>query len=410
MGFIIFVLLGLLVWFIVASASLSLVIIISILLFLAIILKFDTVQEGTWKAVMRFGSFRKGVLRWRGHILDADGKVITGKPKTPLGGLFFVGFRWIDSVYKYSFRRSGVKLNESNGQIEIQSKEEKLDHVMVRGDVYPAIVTDAETLASPGSDGKPESFKVSAIFLFGIRIPDPRAAVLDAPPNWLENLLAKLNTRLVRYIGTKTLVELISMRSLKTTGPGNPTLWSELDMASFIANEIPGWGVEILTVNLGDVTPAQDVQEAIAAQKISALKTKAELAKTAGYVIQVMAMKLGKTEAEMPGEIAKNPALQKEFMSQVMTLRQRDQAIDGNALIDIRVQGARGTEQSALNMLGAFQMMSGGWGQSKGAKEPIKGQKEGEKTEENKEVGKKPGERETYQEMRERGYKYRKNK
>jgi hypothetical protein len=103
--------------------------ILGAVLFLAC-LRFTKVEEGTAKAIVRLGAFRKIVMAWKDYELDEEWNVKPvseiGKKLHLPGGLRFVGFWPLDKVYTYKFRWRGIELVEAKEKVEFREKNNRL--------------------------------------------------------------------------------------------------------------------------------------------------------------------------------------------------------------------------------------------------------------------------------------------
>lgn len=130
-------------------------------------------------------------------------------------------------------------------------------------------------------------------------------------------------------------------------------------------------GIEILRIQVQDF---KESDEAIRGrEEVNLRKREADAAgfvskrraiETVGSLLEARAQSRGKTIKEITDEVDGNEELRRELAREAKDMIVRRMSLDGNALTDIRVEGAGGLEHSLLNMLAVWQRMSGG-GQSK---------------------------------------------
>ena len=327
--------------------------------------KFTLVQEAKAKGIIRLGAYKKIVIAWKGHKLDENGDVVAGQ-ETHIGGLRYVGIRFIDDIYKYIFRWRGLELVE--GKEEIEFHEKTVDYIQIKPDIYYTSVDGVETKA-------PGRIPVKLEWLVTMRIKNPRKTLWDAPENWNENVMARLNALFSMWVSsTKSLDDLLKIREK----PGN--IWNELKDDPLIRFFDENWGVEILKngIELRAITPPKEYQDAAARQKQMELEAKGTAAELVGAVIDGMAKSRGKTTEDIQREIDSNNETKKEFTGLMKELLIIKMGIEGNAYVDIRVKGTgtagettsiNSLEKMALDLLAAWKRMpSGGKTEGEGEK------------------------------------------
>lgn len=145
-------------------------------------------------------------------------------------------------------------------------------------------------------------------------------------------------------------------------------------------------GIEILRIQVQDF---KESDEAIRGrEEVNLRKREADAAgfvskrraiETVGSLLEARAQSRNKTVEQIAKEVDENEELRRELAREAKELIVRRMSLDGNALIDIRVEGAGGLEHSLLNMLAVWQRMSGG-GQAKSATPTPAPQEKKEKT------------------------------
>jgi len=326
----------------------TIIIAVAIGLFFAF-LRLTMVKEGTAKAVIRLGGFHKIVMAWRGYELDEEWSVRSvreiGKKLHLPGGLRFVGFWPLDKVYRYKFRWQGIEIVEEREKIEFREKE--IDYILVRPDVYWTKIEAAET-------APPERIPIDIEFLVTARVVNPYKALFKAPPNWLENVLSRLNALLRDWVATKTLDEILAIRKEPQK------LWKEIGESELIQKVFKEeWGILIEEngIQIRNVTLPREYAEAAAREKRMELEAKGVAAETVGAVIEMMAKARGKKSEEIMKEIDADPEMKKTFLELAKDLIVREMGIKGKSYVDIRVQGAEGLERMLLNALAAWKRM-----------------------------------------------------
>jgi hypothetical protein len=330
--------------------------ILGTILFLAC-LRFTKVEEGTAKAIVRLGGFKKIVMVWSGYELDEGWNVKPvseiGKKLHLPGGLRFVGFWPFDKVYTYKFRWRGIEILEAKEKVEF--REKTIDYILLKPDVYWTKIEAAETVP-------PERIPLDVEFLVTARVLNPYKALFKAPPNWLENILSRLNALFRDWVGTKKLDDILAIRK------ESQKLWQELgntDLIQKVFKEEWGILIEENGIQIRDVTLPREYAEAAAREKQMDLEARGVAAETVGSVIAMMAKARNKKPEEIQQEIDRDKNMKKEFLNLAKDLIVRKMGIDGRAYVDIRVQGAEGIERMLLNALAAWQRIPRGRGKER---------------------------------------------
>lgn len=335
-----------------------------LLLLPVVFLRFTLVQEGTAKIVVRFKGFQKCVMRWKGYKLDKQWNVVKGE-KIEIGGLRFVGFWPIDTNYRYKFRWQGIEMAEGREKIEFH--ERVIDYILVKPDVYWTKIEAAETTP-------PERIPIDIEWLITAKVINPYKALFEAPPNWLENILSRLNALFRAWTALKTIDEILELKKEPQK------LWNEFKDDPLIKFFKEEWGIEILEggIQIRDVNIPKEYARAAARQREMELEARGIAAETVGTVISMLAMarrrsdeSIEKAEERIRKEIEKDPKLKEEFLKMAGDAMIRMMGIRGKSYVDIRVMGAQGTERMILNALAAWKRM------------PEKGMEEQEKPQKN---------------------------
>ncbi len=281
------------------------------------------VEEGTAKAVKRFKGFLKIIMKWEGHKLaesdevDAAGNVVVDGYKKgdviPIkdsssfwGGLRYIGIPFIDTIHHYKFRWRGIQLVK--GKEEIRFEEKIINYILVRPDVYATEIEKAETRP-------PERIPLTIRFLVTMRVLNPEKALFKAPSNWFENVMTKLNALLGAWIRNLTLDDILKRED------SNKDLWDGFTIKSENGHpdiKIAGigsdpllkmfkdeWGILIEPhgIEIRDISPPDDIQEAANAERKQQFVAKGFAAETTGRLVAMIANLTG----------AKFEVVQKEF-------------------------------------------------------------------------------------------------
>jgi regulator of protease activity HflC (stomatin/prohibitin superfamily) len=230
--------------------------------------RFTLVQEATAKAVVRLGAFKKILMSYKDYELDKEWNVKPvadiGKKWHLPGGLRFVGIWPLDKVYSYDFRWQGIEIVE--GKEKVVFNERKLDYILVRPDVYWTQIKGAETVA-------PERIPLDIEWLITMRVVNPYKTLFKAPPNWVENILARLNAHLRDWVATKSLDEILAL------GKEPAKLLEELknfniDLFERVFKE--EWGILLEGIQIRDIILPTPYREAAARRKQLELEAEAK--------------------------------------------------------------------------------------------------------------------------------------
>jgi hypothetical protein len=236
---------------------------------------FTFMVEGTAKIVVRGDKFEKALIQWEGKKLDQDWNVVEGEErlswfaaqfKRVLGGLRFYGFWPLVDIRVFDLRWWDLQLQEDGTQKPKFHKEEDMDYILLKPDVYWGRVEAAETKP-------PERIPVDVEFLLTMRVVNVYKVIYVAPINWTENLMVRATALMRSFVASKKLDELIKLQ-------GDPEgIWRELGQNHLIQNVFKNeWGVEVerggIQIKSIDLPP--DYQEAAAAERIARMKALGE--------------------------------------------------------------------------------------------------------------------------------------
>ncbi|TSD02411.1 MAG: hypothetical protein Athens071424_107 [Parcubacteria group bacterium Athens0714_24] len=168
------------------------------------------VNEGEWKAVVRAGSFRKGLMAYKGYTEDEKGNIVEElkkeKKRKKLGGIRWLGIPTVDEIHRYNFRwvvTRNIKVNEEkpeegfvsqkelpNGQWAV-SFSKQLDYIYLRDANYLIILRDA--------DVKDSWMPVTIYAVVTLRILNPYKALFRVD-KWLDVTLFAIESALRSWV------------------------------------------------------------------------------------------------------------------------------------------------------------------------------------------------------------------
>ena len=219
------------------------------------------VPEGRAKIIVRADEARKVLIQWKDHILATEssedgsidvGDVIEGHtPKRFFGGLRRYGKWPLDDVYVFDF--SWINMAQ-NGKVEIHERE-TLDYVLLKEDVYLAVLSNAEDK---------ELLPVDIRLVLTIRVINPYKAVFVIQ-NWLEAVINRI---------------LPAVRNIFTEDTYKNWISTEKDLAKriieheqtrdFLDKECKkGYGVEVKAIEVIDIDPGEDYRKATLAEYLA---------------------------------------------------------------------------------------------------------------------------------------------
>ena len=219
------------------------------------------VPEGRAKIIVRADEVRKILIQWKGHVLakqampgqDIDvWDVVEGdSPKRCFGGLRFYGWWPLDDVYVYDFSWTNIA---QNGEVETHERE-TLDYVLLKEDIYLAVVNNAEDK---------ELLPVDIRLVLTIRVINPYKAVFVIQ-NWLEAAINRIMPAVRNTFTEDTYKDWIS---------------TEIDLADRIINHKKtkefldeecekGYGIEVKAIEVIEIDPGEDYRNATLAEYLA---------------------------------------------------------------------------------------------------------------------------------------------
>lgn len=211
---------------------------------------FTFIKEGTAKFIVKGDKFDKALIQWKGHTFDKDwnvipdGKKIKGKvykePRHPLGGFRYYGLWPIWDIHTYKFRWTGVT---EDGRL--QHKEEWLDFILLKDDVYWVKVAAAE---------EKNLLPLDVELFLTIRIINPYKARFRVQ-NWLETVINRVQPLLRQYIAENTYEELP-----KKEQKAGEEMWKQLEEAGLVGKKgefIKRYGVEVRAIEIRQINPPE---------------------------------------------------------------------------------------------------------------------------------------------------------
>lgn len=337
-------------------------------LFLGFI-SFDTVKESRAIAVERFGAFRKGLMSSKDKKFDEYWNIIpisqTANPPNIgivdlifdelaikyLGGLRFVGWRWIDKTRKeFHLRRRSFEIT-SDGKRKIVSHDEvSTDGLYLQWDIYPIIVEKAET-------AKKERFTATIILAVSMAVQSLYNVIYVGDPNWPENVETVLSGIIRSWTGKKTIEEVLSQK-------GKQGLLSEIlaeegdDGPSSKAYDTiqRKWGIAVDKDGLQiiDVELPPDEEEAIAKAKKEQYKSLGLAQQTSGALIAIRSDATGKTIEQVRAELNADPKKLAEHEKNSRELLIQRISSETGSLLHIKTEGSPGIGGADAGIIAAF--------------------------------------------------------
>jgi hypothetical protein len=192
--------------------------------------------------------------------------------------------------------------------------------------------------------------------------------LFKAPPNWVENILAKLNAHFRDWVATKSLDEILALRKepaklLQDLKGLNRDLFEKVFEGE--------WGVLIEGIQIRDVGLPAPYKEAAARRKQLELEAearrtqfeieaKARAAEIMGTVIEAVSTASGRKREEVEEEFRRNPEefykRHKTIVDNVMTKL----SMEERAYLRIETPGAVGALGDLLRLIAAWQRMPRG--------------------------------------------------
>lgn len=239
---------------------------------------FTFVPEARAKVVVRADGVRKILFKYKDFAMDQQGNILplTKIPKDSViaksesrwtkifGGLKWYGFWPLDDIYIYKFRWTGIR--ESG---EIIRREEWLDYVLLKSDVYWMEIKKAED-----KDLLPLDLEI----LLTLRVVNPYKALFNIQ-NWLEAVINRSGPLMREYIAEHKFNDLIAKKQ-QIGGEMRKSLEERGILAEFYNN----YGIEVEAIEIKDINPPKEYREAtlrpfVAEQDRKAIEIRAEAEK-----------------------------------------------------------------------------------------------------------------------------------
>lgn len=229
---------------------------------------FTFVKEGTAKFVVKGDKFEKCLIQWEKWTFDYKEKhpnkwnAISGDERYLFGGLRFYGLWPLFDIHIYKFRWSGV-----TEEGKIQHKEEWLDFILLKDDVYWCEIEQCEDK---------NLFPLDLELLLTIRVKNPYKAHF-AIQNWLETVINRMKPFIRGYITQKTYEEWITIRDSL-----GEELRKMLDTVGLLKEFDDWYGVEVKKVEVKEINPPEGYREKTIAPYLAELDRKAMVVRATG--------------------------------------------------------------------------------------------------------------------------------
>lgn len=339
--------------------------------------RFTVVEEGTAKAVKRFGEFLYIIFQWQDHWMDEQWTILRteetsefapaekpgwGPPWRIFGGLYLYGFWPIHTIHRYTHRWTDIHLGKE-GEVVLKFHEEEFSHVLLRPAVYAIRLTDLET--SP-----PERIPVTILILVTLRVSNPYRFLFVAPPTPTEDVLARMGAEMRPILTGQFLDALLLLRG--------EALWAEeaertlLRGVKLIEETLEKWGIKVADkgVEIRDIDLPLEYQKAAALKREQELRAAGRAEEIRGTLISAVARSDGRPESDVQAEFARDPGafLQRHGLTRddVMTKL----SMEARAYLKIETPGAGEGLGDLLRAIGAWQRMPPGGGAEPRAREP----------------------------------------
>jgi hypothetical protein len=229
---------------------------------------FTFVREGTVKFVTRGGAFKKALIQWKGYTFDEnynivpentwikDGKVVPEgtdgakkykEPWHPLGGFRFYGWFPADDIHVYKFRWTSV-----TERGEIRPREEYLDYILVKDDVY----YHAYHVKDKGN------IPIVLETYLTLSVSNPVKARFIVH-NWLETVIDRAEPMMIQYSQGRYYETLLAQ-----TQKIGEIIKKRLSQAKLIEEEFLGrYGINVRAIEVRRVVLPPDLEKATVAQR-----------------------------------------------------------------------------------------------------------------------------------------------
>lgn len=215
---------------------------------------FTFVEEGTAKAIMKFGGFDRIVIKYENCELDKEWDVKLCKPgkgkKSIFGGLKWIGIPGIYSVYEYTFRWATVKPQKEIGE-QIERITKPLKHILVKDYVYLGEVKGAETKSLVPLD---------ISFLVVIRVTNPYKALFRVH-DWIDAVMSRIEAYFRQFVSGTEYEDLIAKKQQM-----GGEIMIELEKTGILGDKgkfLVDYGVKIKNIEMRDIDPAGENKKII---------------------------------------------------------------------------------------------------------------------------------------------------
>ncbi|MCD6270520.1 hypothetical protein J7J23_01930 [bacterium] len=289
-------------------------------------LYFTKIKEGTAKNVFKAGAFHKTLIQWKGRTLNDEGEVVEGKEWHLLGGFRYYGFWPIKGIDEYQF--SWINFTQESGAQ--RHPKETIDYVLLKQDVYWAIIKNAEDK---------NLVRLDVEIILTIRITNPRKARFEIE-NWLEAVINRIGPVVVKAMTKKSFHELIAEKA--SIGDDIMATREMEKLKLIFSNE---YGVDLMDLQVEDINPTDEkYMDAILKPWLAGQEAISRVKETAVPLV------------EMVGILEKFMGRQKalELAGDLIKMRM---SLDKNARVDVHVDGAEGIEKAGLDLIAAWQKL-----------------------------------------------------
>lgn len=241
---------------------------------------FTFVREGTVKFVTRGGAFKKALIQWKDYTFDENynivpentwikaGKVVPEgtdgakkykEPWHPLGGFRFYGWFPADDIHVYKFRWTSV-----TERGEIRPREEYLDYILVKDDVY----YHAYHVKDKGN------IPIVLETYLTLSVSNPVKARFIVH-NWLETVIDRAEPMMIQYSRGRYYETLLAQ-----TQKIGEIIKKRLSQAKLIEEEFLGrYGINVRAIEVRRVVLPPDLEKATVAQRTAEYEAKATVAR-----------------------------------------------------------------------------------------------------------------------------------
>lgn len=212
---------------------------------------FTFVSEGRAKIVVRADEVTKILIQWKNHVVamsqsgDTDvWDVIEGQTSNRrFGGLRWYGWWPLDDIFVYNFSWTNVT---QNGEVRAHDRE-RLDHVLLKDDVYLAVLLKAEDK---------ELLPLDIKLILTIKIVNPYKAVFVVQ-DWLETVINRI---------TQEVRNIVTQDTYKGWIATNKDLADRIivhdKIRSFLDKECKNrYGVEVRAIEVMEIDPGEEYRK-----------------------------------------------------------------------------------------------------------------------------------------------------